>query len=261
MKKTLIGSSLLIMALSSLSLLAQAQYRERGPGYDHGFRDHNRRGYGESRLCQGLIQGIWNWKGGRHLSITISARGYNQIEVITSQRNGSTSSPGTCQYDSRTGGAFVTFNGQSNGSLSIGINGRVSGVVQGLAYNGQMAGVQAPPIYPPQPPPPPIYPHPPIYPEPQPPRFENLCQGFYSGIWNWKGGRDVTVTLVQTGRDQVNVTVSQRNGTWTVVGSCRQDRNGALVTFSENGGGSLHINYGGSISGVLAGLSYSGSRR
>lgn len=262
---------IILAAMTGMSLVAQAQFGGDGRGGRGDFRgdrgdfrgdrgdwrgdrgDHGRDRRGGSYLCQGLIQGIWAWKGGRDLSVTLNQRFGDQVEVITSQRNGSTSSPGTCQEDFRSGMVNVVFNGQSNGNLSIDRSGHVVGVIQGLRYEGQMQGIRNEP-------PRPIDPQPPVMPPPRPPRPMDLCSGNYVGNWNWKGGREVTVSIARTGFDQVNVTVGQRNGVWTVPGTCTQDYRGAFLNYSANNGGSFQISQDGVITGVMQGLRYDGRR-
>ncbi len=96
-------------------------------------------------------------------------------------------------------------------------------------------------------------------------RPSDLCSGVISGVWAFKGGREMTITLVRQGRGQIAASVTQRNGSFSVNGTCFPNGSGVSVSFGDiavpNGSGQLFIDFDGKAVGSVSGAGFQGQLR
>jgi hypothetical protein len=86
--------------------------------------------------CDGQIDGVWGYKGGRDMTLIVDSDGGNRVAVIVNQRNGSEVTNGTCRLN-RDGSASLSFRGRANsGRLVIYRNGYAQGSVSGFSFRG-----------------------------------------------------------------------------------------------------------------------------
>lgn len=93
--------------------------------------------------------------------------------------------------------------------------------------------------------------------------YGDPCQGNIEGTWGYKGGRQMSITLIRSGRRSVIVNVSQRNGAESLSGVCREDRHNGSARVEFTGGansGNLFIDRHGNVRGIVAGFSFRGRK-
>jgi hypothetical protein len=88
----------------------------------------------------------------------------------------------------------------------------------------------------------------------------NPCDAYYEGTWGFRGGRSMSINVIPNGGGNVTVTVSQRNGSETLYGTCRRAGNGTYrLNFSGGANnGRLTIFNDGYATGSVANYSYEG---
>lgn len=214
-----------------------------------------------SPLCSGAVSGTWLFKGGRPMNINLVSDFSGRTYVTIAAKNVNVTKEGSCRA-TRSGATIVSNDPAFPFTLNIDHDGSVVGVVTVAGFNGRTAG-----SVPPAPPAPlPPMPNPPMPFPPAPPmRPSDLCSGVISGVWAFKGGREMTITLVRQGRGQIMASVSQRNGSFSVAGTCFPNGSGVSISFGDiaapNGSGQLFIDFDGQAVGSVSGAGFQGQLR
>ena len=87
------------------------------------------------------------------------------------------------------------------------------------------------------------------------------CNARYDGVWQWREGRQMYVTVQRTNNNGgVMETLQQRNGNETLYGRCNVRPNGnARIRFQGGiNNGNLTVNQQGNIWGNVGGYGYQG---
>lgn len=87
-------------------------------------------------LCQGLIQGVWMFRGQGHtMDVTLSRTGGESVSVTIQSQGRVDTMTGVCRY-AGPGVVTVTFEGVNGGALTVREDTRVDGTVSGYPYTG-----------------------------------------------------------------------------------------------------------------------------
>lgn len=90
-------------------------------------------------------------------------------------------------------------------------------------------------------------------------QYRSLCDSEYEGTWYFRNGaRPMTISVYRVSRTAVSVTVSQRNGSETMNGTCVEGRNGARIRFSGLNSGALNVDWRGYAVGSVANFRFEG---